>query len=169
MLRTRKFICLTKDQARHIYKKVELEGIVDVATIKQEIEDKLGRDNTNDDEVNPYHNILINNIDKENIITSQIEQWSILSNIVNYVQNDRNPKNYYELNIKIIDKKNHRKMYNRLKDEDRQVLELGFGNNPDKLRGEYLNMCEGVQSEVLRTTRFDENSDLSMTYLGKID
>ena len=27
-----------------------------------------------DDEVNPYHNILINNIDKENIITSQMEQ-----------------------------------------------------------------------------------------------
>ena len=83
-------ICLTKGQARHIYKKVELEGIVNVDTIKQEIEeDKLVRDNIDDDdddddEVNPYHNILINNIDKENIITSQMEQWSIISNIVNY-------------------------------------------------------------------------------------
>ena len=28
---------------------------------------------------------------------------------------------------------------------------------------------EGVQSEVLTTTRFDKNSDLSMTYLGRID
>ena len=30
-------------------------------------------------------------------------------------------------------------------------------------------MYEGVQSEVLSTTRCDENSDLRMTYLGKID
>ena len=27
----------------------------------------------------------------------------------------------------------------------------------------------GVQSEMLSTTRFDENSDLSITYLGMID
>ena len=98
-----------------------------------------------------------------------MEQWPIHSNIVKYVQYDRNPKNSYELNVKAIDRKNHRKMYDKLKDEDRQVLELDFGNNPDKLRGEYLDMYEGVQSEVLYTTRFDEKSDLSTIYLGRID
>ena len=30
-------------------------------------------------------------------------------------------------------------------------------------------MYEGIQSEILSTTIFDENSDLSTTYLGKID
>ena len=30
-------------------------------------------------------------------------------------------------------------------------------------------MYEWVQSEVINTTRFDENSDLSMTYLCRID
>ena len=30
-------------------------------------------------------------------------------------------------------------------------------------------MNEGVKSEVLSTTKFDENSDLSTTYLGRID
>ena len=35
------------------------------------------------------------------------------------------------------------------------------------LKEEYLNRYEGVKSEILSTTRFDENSDLSMTYLGK--
>ena len=30
-------------------------------------------------------------------------------------------------------------------------------------------MYEGIQSEILSTTRFDENSDLSTTYLGKVD
>ena len=32
-------MCLTKDQARHIYIKVESEGIVNVDTIKQEKEE----------------------------------------------------------------------------------------------------------------------------------
>ena len=35
------------------------------------------------------------------------------------------------------------------------------------LKEEYLDRNEGVKSEILSTTRFDENSDLSMTYLGK--
>ena len=30
-------------------------------------------------------------------------------------------------------------------------------------------MCDGVKSEVLSTTKFDENSDLSTTYLGRVD
>ena len=30
-------------------------------------------------------------------------------------------------------------------------------------------MYKGIQSEVINTTRFEENSDLSMTYLGSLD
>ena len=48
-----------------------------------------------EDEVNPYHEIITNKIEKENIITMQMEQWSILSNVVNYVQYDRHPRNFY--------------------------------------------------------------------------
>ena len=44
-------MCLTMDQARHIYKKIELEGIANVETIKQEIEeDKLSKNNIDDEE-----------------------------------------------------------------------------------------------------------------------
>ena len=63
-----------------------------------------------------------------------MEQSLIHSNIVNYAQYDRDPKNFYDLDIKMIDQKNHRKIYNELKDEDRRVLKLDFGNNPDKLQ-----------------------------------
>ena len=69
----------------------------------------------------------------------------------------------------MIDQKNHRKLYDRLKEEDRQVLEIDFGDTPNKLKEEYSDMYEGVKSEVLSTTKFDENSDLSTTYLGKIN
>ena len=39
---------------------------------------------------------------------------------------------------------------------------------PEKWKEEYLDIYDGIQSEILSTTRFDENSDLS-TYLGRVD
>ena len=48
------------------------------------------------------------------------------------------------------------------------MLQLYFGNTSEKLK-EYLDMYEGIQLEILSTTRFDENSDLSTTYLGRVD
>ena len=74
------------DQASHIYKKVESENIVNIETIKQEIEaDKLDNDNDSlegEDEIYLYHKIITNNVEKDNTIISQMEQWSILSNVV---------------------------------------------------------------------------------------
>ena len=152
------------------YKKVESEAIVNSKTIEREIEEhRLSKINIDDEEVNPNHNIIINNLDRENVIASQMEPWSILTNIVNYVQYNRHPKDFYIFDIKAIDQKNHRKIYDWIKKEDREVLELDFGDNPDKLRGGYLDMYQGVMSEVLSTTKFDGNSDVSITYLGRID
>ena len=48
-------------------------------------------------------------------------------------------------------------------------MRVRFGDTPEKLKEEYLGMYEGIQTEVLSTTRFDENSDLSTTYLGRMD
>ena len=64
-------ISLIGNQAIHIYKKVESESIVNIALIKQEKEaDKLGNNNNPDeDKVNPYHGIITNNLEKENIVT----------------------------------------------------------------------------------------------------
>ena len=38
---------------------------------------------------------------------------------------------------------------------------------PLKLVKEYTDVYEGIQSEIVSATRFDENSDLSTTYLGR--
>ena len=48
-------------------------------------------------------------------------------------------------------------------------MELEFGSTPDKLKGEYLDMYAEIMSEVLHTTKFDNNSDLSTAYLGRED
>ena len=49
------------------------------------------------------------------------------------------------------------------------MLDLDFGDTPEKLKGGYLDTYGGIQSEVISTTRFDEISDLSKTHLGRID
>ena len=53
--------------------------------------------------------------------------------------------------------------------EDREFRELDFGTTPQKMCEEYMDIYEGIQSEIVSATRFDENSDLSTTYLGRID
>ena len=52
---------------------------------------------------------------------------------------------------------------------ERDTLELDFSQTPDILREEYLDVYECIQSEILNTMVFDENTDLSTTYLGKTD
>ena len=50
--------CLTEDQARHVYKMVEMDKVINIETMKQEIEDdKLTRNRLKEEdntEVNPY-------------------------------------------------------------------------------------------------------------------
>ena len=53
--------------------------------------------------------------------------------------------------------------------KDKDTVETDFGPTPGMLKEEYLEVYEGIQSEVVYTKRLDENSDLSMTYLGKSD
>ena len=47
------------------------------------------------------------------------------------------------------------------------LLEENLIEGLDRSKEEYLDRYEGVKSEIVDTTRFDENSDLSTTYLGK--
>ena len=67
-------------------------------------------------EINPYHKIIINKAERDNTIPPQMEQWSILSNVVNYVQYDRHPKNFHNLDVRAIDQKSHKKIHNKEKE-----------------------------------------------------
>ena len=49
------------------------------------------------------------------------------------------------------------------------MIELDFSPTLKILKKEYLDVYERIQSEIVNTMRFDENSDLSTTYLGKSD
>ena len=94
-----------------------------------------------------------------------MEQWSILSNKLNYIQYDRHPKNFHNLDISTV---NICKTHSEIR-EEKDRIEVDFGPTPDILKEEYFNVYKGIQSEIVNTTRSDENSDLSATYLEKSD
>ena len=61
--------------------------------MRQEIDqdrELVKMDHTSGDE-NPYRELIVNNAGKIETNLSQMEQWSILSYVKNYVQYDRNP------------------------------------------------------------------------------
>ena len=43
---------------------------------------------------------------------------------------------------------------------EKEPVGLDFGSTPHKLHEEYLDVYEGIQSEIVNTMRFNENSDL---------
>ena len=43
-------------------------------------------------------------------------------------------------------------------------MELDFSVTPEVLKEEYLDVYDGIQLEVVSSTRFDENLDLSTTF-----
>ena len=73
---------------------------------------------------------------------SQIEQWSILSNIVNYKKYDRHPKNFNNLDIKVVNQRSHKRRHNT--EKERQMLEKDLRDTPEKLKGEYLDIYKGI-------------------------
>ena len=93
-----------------------------------------------------------------------MEQWSILSNGLNYVQHGRLHSMNHTLDIKAVNKYKCKSSA-----EDREFKELDFGTMPQKLQEEYMAVYKGIQSEIVSSNRFDENSDLSTTYLGRVD
>ena len=49
----------------------------------------------------------------------------------------------------------------------KEFKEVDFGTNSQNLQTKYLDLYEGVQSDIVSSSRFDKNSDISTTYLGK--
>ena len=73
----------------HVYKKVESGSVINVDTIKQEIDQDIDKMDDTSGKRNPYHQIIVNKRERDNTILSQMEQWSISSNVVHYIQYDK--------------------------------------------------------------------------------
>ena len=96
---------------------------------------------------------------------SPMEQWSILSNVINHAQHSRNPLSFHFMMIKPA--KLNKTV--KIKDKGEILPKVNLIESSGRSRDEYLDRYEGLKTEIVDTTRFDENSYLSMTYLGRID
>ena len=115
------------------------------------------------DRLTPYKELIINNAEKIEPLMTQMEQWSILSNVLNYVQHSRFNSMNHTLEVKAVNR------YKSKPDMDRQFEELDFHTTPQKLQEEYMDIYEGIHSDIVSSNRFDKNSDISKTYLGKTE
>ena len=92
-----------------------------------------------------------------------MEQWSILSNVLNHVQHSRFHLMNHMLNIRAVSK-----YKSKPNTDNREFKELDFGVTPQKLQEEYMDIYEGIHSEIVSSNRFDKNSNISTTYLGRV-
>ena len=160
--------CLTSKQADDTYRQVELGSLINKNKMKEKIDPdvELYKMDDNSGDENLYRELIVNNAGKIESMLPQMEQWSILSNVINYMQYSKNPKNFHPMSIKPINKSKINAGRKGGK-KDRFTSEVSFIGTSNRLTEEYLVRYKGVKLEILNTTRFDKNSDLSMTYLGR--
>ena len=152
---------LTRDQARHVYKKVETGEMINMDMIQQEIEQEkqLNRMDDRNGEINSCRELIVNNAEKTEPPMTQMEQWSILSNVLNYVQHSKFNSMNHTLNVRPANR------YKVKPGTGKEFRELDFGTIPQNLQEEYLDMYEGIQSDIVSSSGFD----ISTTYLGRIE
>ena len=78
---------------------------------------------------------------------TQMKQWSILSNILNYEQHSRFNSTSHTLDVKAVNR------YKSRPDMYREFKELDFGVTPQKLQEEYIDKYEG---NSLRYSKFPQ-------------
>ena len=116
-------------------------------------------------ETNPYQIAIINKISNDEIMTEQMIHWSIQSDLTKYIH--RSPDMSPSLTVKPLDYRQHKRLCHSLKTDKDLTTVAEFEGV--KLKDEYFDKCEGIYAEIPQVTRFDESTDLSTTYLGKMD
>ena len=160
-------LCLTKEQAKQIYDKIESGEEVKIRKIIQQNTSILPKQVTSGKDVNQYEKALLSD---RNMIKSNLpmEQWSILSDNIVYVKSEDNDI-MNGIDIKLIDYRDHKRMYRKMGKQGGEWLNIDFGESPEIMRNRYMDVYDEIYAEVVTTSRFDENVDLSTTYLGRID
>ena len=122
---------------------------------------------TKDLEINSYKQAILKEPTKHKDQVP-MEEWSILSDHVKYVTHGKS-KTFQKLSINSMNYKQNRDLYRSLNNEKTIKTNLNFGNSPENLKSEYLDVYKGVYTRVISTDKFDEDTDISTTYLGQVD
>ena len=115
---------MTEKQTDYVYKIVE-EGNV-INTKKMIFETVQNQDD------NPYKKVVLNKVIRVEDKSPEMRNWSIFSNNVRYIQHEQ--KTPHELDIDTLDYRHHKELYFKLKEEERETLDIDFGMYSDILR-----------------------------------
>ena len=110
---------------------------------------------------------ILNKVSRDDITTEQMIHWSILSDLIKYIDRSSCSDMIPSLTVKPLDYQQHKRLYHSLKTDKDLTSDLTFDVN--KVKDEYFDRYDGIYAEILQATRFDESTDLSTTYLGKTD
>ena len=161
---------LTEDQAQFVYKKVNAGKEISTETMKQELEQEKSTKTEIDDSCDKtYQKAILNEVNKKEKVSTQMDNWSILSDHVKYVRHDDGLETFHKLNVNMLNYCQYKDLYQELKGKEIPTVDVDFGCSPEKLKSEYLDVYEGVYVGIVSTNWFDENSDLSTTYLGQVN
>ena len=124
--------CLNKEQTKQIYDKVELGEEVKIRKLAQHNTPISPKQETFTNDVNQYEKALLNdrNMRRNNL---QIEHWSILSDNIVYVRSEDNDI-MNGINIKLIDYREHKRMYRKMGKEGGERLDIDFGESPEIMK-----------------------------------
>ena len=97
-----------------------------------------------------------------------MKEWSILSDHVKYVQHDESDT-LHNVNLDPLNYHLNEDLYKELKEKEMLKSSIDFSGISEKLKSHYLEVYDGVYTKIISTNRFDEDTDLSTTYLGQVD
>ena len=158
--------CLTMEQAKQIYDKIETGEMVKLRRLDRQQGQNVLKRVTIISDTNPYEKALLSDRNLKRKANSQIEQWSILSDNIVYVKSeDKDIMN--GIDIKPIDYQEHKRMYRKMNKEGGERIDIDFRDSLEVMKNRYMDVYDMVYAEVVTTSRFDENVDLSTTYLGR--
>ena len=85
---------------------------------------------------NLYRDLIVNNAGRIEATLSQMEQWSILCNVINYIQYDKHPKNFHSMAVSPINKMKD-KIKGRKEGKERPISEIDLRDVSNSLREEH--------------------------------
>ena len=118
-------------------------------------------------EVNSYKGVMLKEPNK-NKDQVPMKEWSLLSDHVKYVTHHKSEV-FQKLSINSMNYRQDRGLYKSLNNKQTIRTSLNFGNTTKNLKAEYLDVYKGIYMGVISTDKFDEDTDISTTYLGQVD
>ena len=99
--------------------------------------EKLIKTKIDDSSDNTYQKAILNEVNKKEKVSEQMEDWSILSDHVKYVRHDDGSEIFHVLNVNTLNYCQNKDLYQELTGKEILMVDVDFDGSPEKLKSEY--------------------------------